>query len=308
MSILRMSTPICLQNHILVELEKSFQDEIITDGGIKFYKDTLFRPEWNATVIGKVASVPLKLTIGDGQGQSLDPERVKIRKIVKPGDEIVFSYLVVMNRKLTDNAGEVYTRDNPTIPRVTTWSNPNGMQIIREYLNNNKYQCALIDTKSRMFVDTIIGSESDAENFMGKYMPTENHGFNYKNLLPCDGKDYWMVDYSQAIAIKRGGIYEMIGDYVLLSAIREPIRGSYEGVLEVYNIQQDTDYRAIGRVVSIGEPPIGSKKISVEINDVVVTDIRYVEKYEIDGKDYWVVRQKYIYGKQSVINDTTRST
>ncbi len=301
--------PTCLQNNILVELEKSFQDEIIADNGIKFYRDTTFRPEWNVTVKGRVASVPLKLTVGNGGNQSLDPDRVNIRQIVKPGDEIIFSYLVVMNRKMTDNAGEVFTRDQPTDPYTCTWSNPNGLMIVRVYLMNNKFEVGILDTKTKIWVDRIKGSSSEVQDFIGKHMPSENHGFNYGNLLPYNGRDYWMVDYSNAIAIKRGfSVYEMVGDYVLLEPIREPHRGVYQGVLEIHEIKQDTDYRAIAKVVSIGLPLKGAVKLSVKPNDTIVTDIRYVEKYEIDGHDYWVVRQKYIYGKQAVTNDTTGNT
>lgn len=302
-NLLIMATPVCIQNNILIELDKKFQDEVVSDGGIKFYKDTTFRPEWSTTITGKVASVPTRLTIGDGKAQSLDPDRVRINQKIKIGDDIVFNYLVVMNRKMTDNAGEVFTREHPLSPYVTVWTNPNGQQIIREYLMNDKYQVSLIDTKTKIVVDTIKGWEKDVEDFMGKYMPTENHGFNYSNLLPYDGKDYWLVDYANAIAIKKDYGYEMVGDFVLLQPIREPFRGTYDGVIEVHEIKQDTDYRATARLVSIGEPLKGNKKLSVKPNDIIVTDIRYVEKYEIDGKDYWVVRQKYIYGKQSVTNE-----
>jgi co-chaperonin GroES (HSP10) len=138
---------------------------------------------------------------------------------------------------------------------------------------------------------------------MGKYMPTENVGFNYKNILPHDGKDYWMVDYAFAIAIKRAaGVFDMIGDYVLVEPIREPNRNSHQGIIEIYNIEQEKDYKAIGKVISIGEPLKGDIKLSIKPNDIICSDIRYVEKYEIDGHDYWVIRQKYIYGK-SVANE-----
>ena len=301
-----MTTPVCIQNNLLVELDKKFQDEIITQGGLALFKDTTFNPEWNVTVSGKVASIPKKLTVGDGKVQSFWPDRVRIFPNIKVGDEIIFSYMVVMNRVLSDNAGDIFTKDNPISPYTVTWSNPNGLQIVRTYLMNNKYECALVDSNTKICFDLVEGDYSDVEEFMGKYMPTENHSFNYKNLLPYEGKDYWMVDYCNAIAIKKNNMYEMVGDFVLLQPIREPFRGTYEGSLEIYNIEQDTDYRAIAKVISIGEPLLGQAKLSVQPNDTIVTDIRYVEKYHIDGNDYWVVRQKYIYGK-SVIHDTTRN-
>lgn len=304
-----MSIPVCLQNNILVELPKAFQDELVASNGMKFYQDTTFRPEWNVSIQGKVASVPKKITQGDGGMHSLDPDRPRIRPIVKTGDDLIFSYTIIMKRVQVDNRADVFEREAPLNPYTTTWLSHSGLRLIRCYLMNDKWECGLLDTKTKTFVDKVVGGEREVESFMGKYMPTENVGFNYKNLLPHEGKDYWMVDYSYAIAIKRAaGVFDMIGDYVMLEPIREPNRGTYQGLIEVYNIEQDTDFRAIGKVVAIGEPLAGDTKLSVKPNDIICSDIRYVEKYEIDGHDYWVVRQKYIYGKQSATNDTTRNS
>ena len=107
---------------------------------------------------------------------------------------------------------------------------------------------------------------------------------------------------------KKNGNFEMVGDYVLIEPIQEPNRKAYEGNLFVYNLEQSKDYRAIGKIISIGEPLQGDPKLDTKPDDIIVTDIRYVEKYEIDGHDYWVVRQKYIYGKTSVTNEHKRDT
>lgn len=304
-----MSIPICLQNNILVELPKAFQDELVSTNGIKFYQDTSFRPEWNVSIQGKVVSIPKNITQGDGNIHSFDPDRPRIRPIVKAGDDIVFGYTVIMNRVQDDNKADIFVQEDSLNAFTATWLSNNGLRIIRVYLLNDKWEIGLFDTKTKTWVDKVVGGEREVESFMGKYMPTENVGFNYKNLLPFEGKDYWMVDYSFAIAIKRAaGVFDMIGDYVLVEPIREPHRGAYQGVIEVYEIAQDTDYRAIGKVVAIGIPLKDDIKLSVKPNDIICSDIRYVQKYEIDGHDYWVIRQKHIYGKQSVTNDNTPNT
>lgn len=303
-----MAVPTCILNNILVELPKAFQDEIIADGGTKFFKDTTFRPEWNVTISGIVASVPTKLTVGDGGIQSYYPDRPCIEPIVKPGDEIVFNYLVVMNRVQTDNVGDIFEKDKPIDPYITTWTNPKKLRIFRFYHMHNKWECGLFDLKKKVWLDRARGGEKMVEAFLGKYMPTENTSFNYKNLIPYEGHDYWKVDYINAIAIKReGGGFDMIGEYVLIEPIREPRKKFEQGIIEVYEIKQDTDYRAIGKVVSIGEPLKGAVKLSIKPDDIICTDIRYVQKYEIDGHDYWVVQQKYIHGKQSVQNEHQRN-
>ena len=298
-----MAAPSCILNNILVELPKAFQDEIITDGGLTLFKDTTFRPEWNVTISGKVASVPDRLTIGDGGNHSFYPERPDINTIVKVGDEIIFSYIVVMNRVITDNVGEVFERDKPIDPFITTWTNSDRLRIFRVYLNGDKWECGLFDLKTKKWIDRVRGGEATSEAFISKYMVSENYGYAYKNMLPYGGHDYWKVDYINAIAVKKkDGSFDMIGDYVLVEPIREPRRGLEQGLIEVHVIAQEEDYKATGRIISIGEPLKGQPKLSAKPNDTIYTDIRYVEKYEIDGHDYWVVRQKYLLAKY-VINE-----
>lgn len=296
--------PRSIQNNLLVNIGKKFEDEIVASGGTVFYQDTSFRPEWNVTLTGKVISTPLTVNIGDGSRlQSMDLDRPRINQNVKPGDEIIFSYTVIMNRSSTDNAGDIFERKTPVDPYTTVWTNHKGLEIVRIYLNNNKFEIGLFDTKSKTWVDRVKGTEHDVESFMGKYMPTQQVSFNFGNLVAVDNKEYWKVDYKKAIAIKKNGNFEMVGDYVMLEPLREPNRRELDGTLFIYNLEQSKDYRAIGKVVSIGEPLEGDPKLGVQPNDNIVTDIRYVEKYEIDGHDYWVVRQKYIYGKTSVIDE-----
>jgi co-chaperonin GroES (HSP10) len=79
---------------LIVKLDKAFQDEIQTESGVKLYKDTHFQPEWNTTCIGKVISVPHKLSKRhDLRGLDIEP---------KAGDEIIFSYMVVYDMDLQD--------------------------------------------------------------------------------------------------------------------------------------------------------------------------------------------------------------
>ncbi len=74
---------------IIVSVEKQFNDEVTTDSGIKFYKDTTYKPEWNVVSHGKVEAiarrVPKDFTV-DG-----------FYNTVEVGDTLYFHYLVVMD-------------------------------------------------------------------------------------------------------------------------------------------------------------------------------------------------------------------
>ena len=75
-------------NNYTVEIESEFADEIKTESGIKLYRDTTFNPENYAQTNGTVTAVPRYSNL------PLD---------IVPGDQIYFSYQVVMDWELRDN-------------------------------------------------------------------------------------------------------------------------------------------------------------------------------------------------------------
>jgi co-chaperonin GroES (HSP10) len=66
-------------NNFIVYLEKKFEDEIETEGGLKLYIDTKFEPFKNRVNEGEVVAVPAKHETG-----------------VEKGDTLYFHHLVVM--------------------------------------------------------------------------------------------------------------------------------------------------------------------------------------------------------------------
>lgn len=82
-----MKYPTCLADNLLVRIDKKYEDEITAPGGMKFYFDPSFDPTWHATVTGTVLTVPM--------GLSTSPDVKGIIPEAVPGDEIIFSYLVV---------------------------------------------------------------------------------------------------------------------------------------------------------------------------------------------------------------------
>lgn len=78
-----------LSNKIFVTIEKKFQDEIKTESGLIFYKDTSFKPEENSTVVGVVTHIPEnvdRLTVPDDFVHN-----------VQVGDKLYFHFNVVLD-------------------------------------------------------------------------------------------------------------------------------------------------------------------------------------------------------------------
>lgn len=88
-------------NRIFVKIEGRFQDEIKTESGIVFYKDTTFNPEENSTVSGIVVATPL----------SVDKKTVKkdFKHNVQVGDKLYFHYGVTIDDdNFLEHEGEEY--------------------------------------------------------------------------------------------------------------------------------------------------------------------------------------------------------
>ena len=83
---------------LIVQLDKAFQDTIITDSGLTLFKGKSDTPEWDVTILGTVVSTPNRL--------SSKQELKGIEVEVVPGDKVLFSYLVVFDLDFKD-------RDNP---------------------------------------------------------------------------------------------------------------------------------------------------------------------------------------------------
>lgn len=90
-------------DNYIIQLDKAFQDEITTPGGIKLYIDTKFSPEWNTTVTGKIVSVPDKL-----RSERLDLRGRTVEG--KAGEEVIISYMVVFDGEPKEN--DTFTHNN----------------------------------------------------------------------------------------------------------------------------------------------------------------------------------------------------
>lgn len=88
-------------NKIFVQVDKKFQDEIETDGGLKLYKDTTWKPEENSTTCGTVTAVPIHVDT-----VHIDSD---FQHNVQVGDKLYFNFNVVLdNDNLIVHEGEEY--------------------------------------------------------------------------------------------------------------------------------------------------------------------------------------------------------
>jgi co-chaperonin GroES (HSP10) len=82
--------PTAPSGKVFVKISKRFNDEIVTESGIRLFVDTTWRPEWNTVIHGEVVSIPHKL------GRQF--ENVGICPEVQVGDKIYFSWMVTLKK------------------------------------------------------------------------------------------------------------------------------------------------------------------------------------------------------------------
>lgn len=83
-------TPRSPLNYVFVKMQ-AFDDLVKTESGVKLYKDISYNPEWSTTVSAAALSTPAQV-----RQTNLDNEG--IHAFVKQGDEVLFRYLVIMQR------------------------------------------------------------------------------------------------------------------------------------------------------------------------------------------------------------------
>lgn len=155
-------------NKIFVQIEKKFQDEVVTDSGITFYKDTSYHQEENSTTFGIVVATPLSVDKGNVSDDFLHN--------VQEGDKLYFNFNVVLDDD---------------------------------------------------------------------------------NLLEWEGKEYWMVDYWNAIAVVRDGEIIPVGNYILIDPLKEEIKSS---LIEIPDFAKEKEKNR-GKVFASNHPsiPVGAE-------------------------------------------------
>lgn len=94
----------------------------------------------------------------------------------------------------------------------------------------------------------------------------------YKNLIIYEGKEYWKVDMGEIFCtVDKDGKLNMVTDNILLDPIEEDL----------------------GRVEAMPD----NINLSCNVRDVVCFEPRYVQKYNIFGKEHYVIPSRRVLAK-----------
>ena len=279
-----MITPV---NTVLLSLEKTLQDEIVLNGGLKLFLDPDYNIEWNATVTGKVAGLPSKPT-----GDCSD-----VVSRLHNGDEVAFTYRVVSDRTF-GKAGNYFMptmSDNPYQKRfIDSENNRLFITAMPPAFNKfNKLWVGLLVDKGGKHLDGTQGNEKEVERWLSgfKFSGTQDLAFN--NLIKTGDQNLWRCQFTEILAVKNGEDIIAVNDRVIC----EPVEENYKHKLEL-QLKEKLPYQDIKlRYMDRGKLISGAEEMGFNKGDIVAFEENYIEKYDLWGKQYFLVKKKRLLGK-----------
>lgn len=270
---------------VFVEIKNRYEEELKFDSGVTLFVDPTYNPNFHATMEGIVHSVP----------KTLKYDNRNIDAIIRPGDEILFSYKLI---------GDITHDGGPQLFRMTTkeegyfteWMNAEREMIRMEKHFSGRWAAVYTDTRGNLIAGK-VGSGGEVENWVAtNFKFATSEGFTYDNQFQYDGKELWRVDYSYVFAIRRNGRLNMVGDYVLV----EPIVEKRSKMISLSLERPEGDRHCI--LENKGWCRYGgSKRFGFRDGDVVLFDPDLKEKYNFRGRPMYIVKRQYVFGREMKI-------
>ena len=260
--------------NLLVSIPTAFQEEIIMGSGIKLYFDPSYNPENNVTVSGTAEEVPLHLA-----------------NKIKKGDTIFFSFKVVSDRKaITED--EIYEK-------VTAEES----KYFERYISNKGNTVTLVGMMGKISVEWtgtyvtkygfqhgVQGTRSQAERWLSRFNFNSDCKYQYKNLFEIEDNDYWKVAPHEVFAKIEGENLIPVGDRIILEPIELEL--SKEEVMQNGIVLPQNTKEIKIRLGDKGRITHDFLPLELKKGDVVGFEPKFVEKYEISGKQYFLLKPK----------------
>ncbi len=262
-------------NHIFLNLEKPIQDTI-TLGDLELYLDGSYRPEWNATVVGEVYSLPKNPKGTDG----------KVVSKLKEGDKVLFDYSVVAERKF-ESDGDYFTEITKDSPYYQKFTNGKGESLLIVAMPG-KISHIWVGTyhdKRGNFIDGCQGAEHNISRWKAQFNFGNTQSFFFKNLVDTGTKGVWKADYRDIFAKVENDELITVGNRIILEPIdidlpQDVIKEM--GVVDTINAKVRLGDRA--KVLSVPEG------VNLKKGDVVGFEPQFLEKYEYNNKQYYLIK------------------
>lgn len=270
--------PIPLRTNVFLKIDKALVDEIVSESGFKLYLAPEYNFEQNVTVVGEVVSIPKDAAWN-----------------IKKGDEVAFSYAVISNRDFPNTSDFYVPLAEGKSCRI--YQNGRGEKLRmtqHQGAISNFWTCVYFDMKGVYDPEkSCRGNEDDVERWMHTNFKFGNcEKFTYRNLINAGGDEYWKCDFNNIFAKKQKDNIVAVGDRIICKFIEIPLKQQVHEVNGVIIPEKDIKIRLYDR----GEVVSGGAKSGFKKGDIISFDERYVEKYNLWGTDYALIKRHRVEG------------
>lgn len=271
-------------SQVLLRIDKVLQDELITDSGVKLYISPDYKKEWRASVTATVVGLPIKI----------NPKHKHIFDNIKIGDEIAMSYMVVADFEFQSDAPRFMptTEDNP---HIREYVNAKG-EWVKVYALPKRYGITshvwvgIYQDRAGNVINGIQGTESEINRWLSQFPLGKTDIYTHNNLFNYEGVDYWKCDLDDIFAKKVKGHWVAVGDRVICKPVEEVVPDKFL-MNELRGQDVKLRYEDRGKVIT------GGKSKGVKKDETISFNPRYLEKYDFDNKQYFLINEKWIDGK-----------
>ena len=273
-------------NKVLVTLPSAFTEEIVTDSGFRLWKDASYSKEWNATVVGKVAAI----------SDYTKPDSQVISDQLDVDMEVVFDYKVVSDFDFASDSNHFHLVTPVESIYLRKYTSKSGMWInVRAFPGTFGHQWnGWLQDKYLNRIDGAQGTEKDIEKWLAQFTFGKTDKYVFKNQLTVNKQPYWKVAYEQIFAKKVQGVWEAVGDKLLMIPLEvdvtEQVKISMGGI---HIPESSLKARFYDRAILLS----GGEEMGLQRGDIVAFDEKFLMKYEIEGRDYFLIRKSRINGK-----------
>lgn len=267
----------------LVEISTAFQDEIVTPSGLRFFLDGSYNKNYTATVVGKIAALPIK---------AQSEKDAKILANLAIGDEVCISYMVVFDVEY-ESDGFQFMEVTEGSEMMRSWISGAGekLDVVALPGKIKPHWVGYYRNKFNQHVDGCEGDQSTVERWLSQFSMGKTDKYHHRNKFNFNGKDYWKADLQDIFAKRVNGEIVSVSNRVICEPVEEDMPLDIK-----YNIAQiGTDvkirYQDRGLVISGGENK------GINKGDIVAFPPNVLEKYEFFGKEYYLINESFVHGK-----------
>jgi len=267
-------------SQVLLTIESAYQEEIITDSGLKLFLDPTYRKEHNVSVTAKIAALP----------SNPNPKDKYILNQLKVGDEVAISYSVVADFTFQGD-GHRYmltTEENDTFREYV-----NGQGYwVKVYAMNGPSGLIWVGVHQDKYMNVIDGTQGDQskiETWLSQFPLGKTDLYSFNNFFEYKSKDYWKCSLQDIYAKKVKGHLVAVGNRVIGKPIDQYVPHPDLVGVNIPNVKLRFHDRF--RVIS------GGKEKGIKKDDVVGFNPNHLEKYEFWNKQYYIINQNLVLGK-----------